>query len=403
MRPANHTTSPVRSRTFRLAAVAGGLLISLLALEAACRIVERFQVPDRRRQLFDLASVPPREWHCYSSNPHGELSRVPQPEGNAWKLIDSRKREYPLARLSETPWGVEYRRDASGLRQGAEPPDDEPGKPRVLLLGDSFVFGEGVPWEQTLGMHLARHAGRGAWLNAGQPGADTRAEVSLASQLLPQRAVDRVLLVWTPNDLSLPPASAREEMAIHDLVHLRQDLLDEAPLGPGPLSHSRLWRAAMGRWLVTRITRRTVAWYAQAAEPWFNAAGLAQMRADFAELAALVPGRAAVVLFPLLIDLQRDYPLGASHAAAAEAARAAGLPVFDLAATFAGCDPASLWVHPVDHHPNGQALERAAAAMAAWLAADVPGFLADEQTGSRAGASSRPEQPAALSGSGSRE
>lgn len=402
MSPVERPAAGPRRWWRRLAIAVGGLTVALALLETACWIRTRARVPDRRRQLFDLSSRPPREWHCYSSNPHGEFTPAPRPRADGWQLIDFRKREYPLVRLSETPWAVEYRRDRRGLRQGNRPEGDEVGKPRVLLAGASFVYGEGVPWEQTLGRHLARRADHAGWINGGLPGADTPAVVRRTATLLPELAADRVLLVWTPHDLSLPPELAREEMAIHDLVHLRQELLDEAPLGPGPLSRSHLWRTVVEGWLVTRITQRTVAWYARAADPRANAAGLARLRSDFAELAALAPGRAAVVLFPLLIDLERNYPLAASHAAAADAAQAAGLPVCDLTATFYGSDTASLWVHPVDHHPNGHALDRAAAAITAWLAAEVPEFLvADPATA--AGETGPPEEPAALSGPGSRE
>ena len=46
----------------------------------------------------------------------------------------------------------------------------------------------------------------------------------------------------------------------------------------------------------------------------------------------------------------------------------------DLAPVFAGRDTASLWVHSVDHHPNGKAHGLAAGAIAEWLRT-IPGFL----------------------------
>ena len=57
-------------------------------------------------------------------------------------------------------------------------------------------------------------------------------------------------------------------------------------------------------------------------------------------------------------------------------ARAAGLPVLDLAPAFVGQSAAKLWVHPCDHHPDSRAQAIAGNAIGEWLERDLRGFPA---------------------------
>lgn len=156
-----------------LLAVLGGLLL----LEGGLRLVLGNFAQSRLLQRSELPGV------CLENRPGVELTYT------GWLL-----RQDPTT----------LRTNALGGR-GDEVP--EPGeRPRVLLLGDSFTFGQGVEEDQTFGAALEqrlRALGTDAEvLNFGVPGHSQPQSVALLEQrLLPLRP-DLVLLVVFANDLS---------------------------------------------------------------------------------------------------------------------------------------------------------------------------------------------------------
>lgn len=108
---------------------------------------------------------------------------------------------------TRTPeFDVEYRVNAEGWRDVAlYPPDQERAKQRILLLGDSFTFGEGVAYEAIWPVLLEEGLGqRGTEvevIKAGVPGYDTRREALLLEKVFERYRPDAVLLVFVPNDL----------------------------------------------------------------------------------------------------------------------------------------------------------------------------------------------------------
>lgn len=92
-----------------------------------------------------------------------------------------------------------------GMRDGPVAPKPA-GRQRVLVIGDSFVFGVGVELEASLPKTLARRldaragATRYEGLNAGVPGYSTFHAVHTLRRLAPQVAPDLVLLVFFVGD-----------------------------------------------------------------------------------------------------------------------------------------------------------------------------------------------------------
>jgi hypothetical protein len=66
-------------------------------------------------------------------------------------------------------------------------------------------------------------------------------------------------------------------------------------------------------------------------------------------------GELVVVLWPLLIELDGEYPFEATHRTIVRDLRARGVRVHDTLAAFRGQDETRLWVHPSDRHPNERA------------------------------------------------
>src|SRR5439155_1571974 len=70
-----------------------------------------------------------------------------------------------------------------------------------------------------------------------------------------------------------------------------------------------------------------------------------------------------LALDPDLYKLKGGYPFLGIHALVKESCQRLGIPFLDLLNTFQGHDPAALWVHPSDHHPNETAHAMAAEAV----------------------------------------
>ncbi len=241
---------------------------------------------------------------------------------------------------------LSYEIDAAGYRSGAAA-----GIPTALLvMGDSFTFGEGVRVPDRFTERLAASsrdvlAGAGIY-NAGVPGWSTMDEVAVLPELLAARRPRAVLIVAQPND-AVPIAHAQRRDG-GDLLALP---------GAGGLRLLALLRAP-------GAARATEEWYRSY---WLGANrrfgdGLGVALQVAAEECARAGARLGVACFPLLHRLD-DLPLADVHAELSRKCRVAGIPYLDLGAAFAGRDEAALWVHPTDHHPNAAAHGIAAAAL----------------------------------------
>jgi hypothetical protein len=369
-----------RGIVFRLGAVLLGLVAGLVLAEAALRIFNLHPgLIVSKRLLIPTRAGDPVSYHCYSSNPHGEFSPPPDLSTGRWKLMTYAKRELPLSEIEKTPWCVEYRLARTGMR-GQEPSvQPAAGRLRIAVIGDSFVFGEGVPEDRTLVAHMAQQLGdRFDLLNGGYPGAGLEKYVHNAAFFTREFHCTRLMVVFLANDIELTPELASRQNHINDLINFRDLHLQAEQNRIGVLGHSRLVQALDTHWIMANVTQHTIQWYLDSYDPRFNAEHLGEFTADLSRLAATPGCQIVLVLYPLLEQLETGYPLAPIHQRVAAMAREAGLPVLDLAPVFAGTRTRELWVHDCDHHPNGQTHRRAAEAIIAWLRSDVPGFLEGE-------------------------
>lgn len=127
----------------------------------------------------------------------------------AWRLEPGLTKERPGAR-----GGVkgEVRTNDDGLRSSlsrARPP----GVRRLVLLGDSLVFGWGVDEGETLSDGLTSALGPGfEVLNAGIPGYSTTQAAWLYGEVVQHYAPDAVILFLSLHDYSLVPVSDAEAL-----------------------------------------------------------------------------------------------------------------------------------------------------------------------------------------------
>lgn len=239
---------------------------------------------------------------------------------------------------------------------------------RVVLVGDSFIEGQGVELADTVASRLAAALGDEAEVLAcGRRGYDFTMDDDPSARGLGQwmRAhvldADVVLYAMTLNDPARSPAFQAEQSYVDDWIVDRRRMISHDASAPSPWS-SRLVALVDDRLDALRIGRATMRWYRDMVGPP-NAEGwratLDQLERFAAELTR--EGRRLVVaLWPLLTQLEGTdtYPFRDTHAQIAIDLEARGLAFLDTLPAFTGTDTASLWVHDVDHHPNAEGHRR---------------------------------------------
>lgn len=164
---------------------------------------------------------------------------------------------------------VVYRINRHHFR-GADPADP-PTRPRLCVVGDSFVFGSGVEESDTLPARLERElSGRVEVLNLGVPGHNLASHLAVYSHGLRRLGCDAILLSLTlPNDLSAG------------------DINDELR-AQSSVSTSSLVAFALGDPVGALFFNRTLS-------ESFGPPEIARLRHQWARLGALHPGVPALV------------------------------------------------------------------------------------------------------------
>lgn len=310
----------------------GSVALTLAAAELAFRALDLRGVHDFRWEIGRKGQPNGRFRHEYGSNPRGYFG--PNNE-------------------------IEYQLNALGFRGRDVARRKPPGVRRIVLLGDSFAFGEGVKLGDTFATRLEGSLGSAEApvevVNFSLGGWGTAEEIDYLERVGIHFDPDLVLVVFVLNDAGYAGG-----------LDLWQDFTAR-------VQNQRLKRSYLASWLYSRWARATLGReYVEqlvsdsAAERAKWDAALARL-ADGRRAANGVGARFAVALFPFLYALDDDYPFAALHARVADFCAAHRIAFVDLLDAFRGRDYAELWVHPSDQHPNERAHEIAAAALTAFI------------------------------------
>ena len=360
--------SPFASRALL---VVGGLTVGL----AIAEIVARAFTPDPPQQKFSLNHDDEKAfYHCYDTNPHGELGPLPDMDLEGWKLHDYQlpPKRLPMERRTDRPHCVEYKFNGHGFRDRdwGGTSSAAGSRTRIAMVGDSFVFGEGVPAKLTLPRKLDDELGDDyEVINAGLPGIDTASEVDIMYRLRAELGVQRAVVVYVLNDVPLVDDLRRAENEINDLINLRRDtegLATETFKLPG---------LVLSAFRKHAIEMQTISWYQTIYDIRENGPSLKQLQSDLQKIAKIPGLEVTFVIYPLIYMLEEEYPFAGQHARMKRMAEKLGIPVLDLRSTFQGQETSNMYVHPTDRHPSGRAHALAARAIARWLKDEHPGFL----------------------------
>jgi hypothetical protein len=236
---------------------------------------------------------------------------------------------------------VDYRINTLGFR-GADMSLEKPaGMRRILCLGDSFTFGEGVREEDAWPQRLRRSLGPSTQvINAGVQGYDFDHEALYLLLYGRKLHPDVVVIAFFMNDMMQFGETVENHM-----------LLTETPAELSRLGRaSALWRLLKRRQLAARQTSRYLADLRESFSGvrWREAKGrIGRLR----EMANHDGFRIVAMIFPLLYRLD-DYPLEHERAEVQRAFNEAHIEVLDLLDSYRAHVAAELWVHVLDPHPN---------------------------------------------------
>jgi lysophospholipase L1-like esterase len=298
----------------------------------------------------------------------------------------------PLARISsvypDDPRGyfdegnvINHDFNSAGWRDREHTLAKPPNTYRILGLGDSYLYGQGVRFEDIcltrLGGRMAAEGRPGISIeaiNAGLSGMNTANERDLLLERGLRYDPDLVIVHFVLNDvepkLMLFSERPQVEFWIQYLsTYQEPDWLSE---------YSTLWGWARQRYL---LLTRSNAYIDSCLENYFEDGSKWEFCRDaLSDITRICRERdigLLVVIFPFLCDLDDDYPFRRIHDQVSTHCDSTGVQVLDLFETFRGRDAQDLWVHRVDPHPNETAHRLAAEAIFDFLeeqASHFPGL-----------------------------
>ncbi len=270
----------------------------------------------------------------------------------------------------QRPGHAEIHKNGLGLRGPEYREQKPPGTKRVLVLGDSFTFGNGVGDDQAVFSRRLESQLRADGLdvqvlNGGLPGSLTADWVALFDRVQPAFQPDVVLIVFFLRD-------GTKTAAMTDFFGPIRDEIVARNRASWLYGHSALVRLVRDRFDRLRISgdfsqaiRRGYLGTPEQQQEWRNAqANLRALR----ERAARSGARIGLVVFPILAGLdESSYPFADVCAVLDGYARREGMPVLDLLPAFRGHSSHDLWVSSANQHPNEEGHRIAAEAIRPFL------------------------------------
>lgn len=258
-----------------------------------------------------------------------------------------------------------------GLRDRDYPALKPPNTRRVLLLGDSFTFGYGLADDNAVSARLLErelNADAGGAhvevMNGGIVASMTQDWVALLEKVSAPFQPDVILVVFFLRD-----ATSTTTMGTYFLP-IRREIVRRN-------GRSHLYRYSyLYRSFKDRIDRRTISQrYTREINDSYTGDStetsewrLAQSNLrKIVAMGADIRARVGLVVFPVLADLNANYPFRPAMDAVIAFGEREKIPTLSLLPAFMGRDGPDLWLAPFDQHPNAKGHKIAADAMLPFL------------------------------------
>lgn len=255
---------------------------------------------------------------------------------------------------------------------------------KVLGLGDSFTQGQGVKSKDTWIKQLeVLHQGQKVYgINFGEKGAGIPDIYANFKKAMKSYSPDLVVYAYVLNDpFNHPerPILLDEDKTIendsgifYDFINLRTRNFDLNRHGLLSLIYnfSPIGRSLIRAMEIKKISKNTMRYYKELHDPLINREGLSltfDLINQMKELSEQKGSRFLVMIFPLFIDVEKNYPFSDIHQFLAESLTSKKIDTLDLFPYYQKIQSQALWVHPVDQHPNDYAHKIAALALDGWM------------------------------------
>lgn len=345
------TTRSSRRWLGRAGLLASSLLVGLIAGELVLRAMgvapDRWVMPrslerEDKRVALDLYPDDPRDYFPLDLRNTDERRR--------WREVGLSEVD---ARWERTPHGVPLSFSEELCRGGAIGEKRE-GTPRVVVIGDSFTEGQGVREEDTFAARLDASLGDVEVINCGRRGYDFPELHELFTRHLALEP-DVVVYAMVLNDPQQSEAFHARQAYIDDWILDRRRMVTGGDGSPDPWT-PRLFSVLSDRLEGMRVGAATTRWYQEMVEAP-NAEGWNATLEHVSAMDRTMRERGGVfvvVLWPLMVGLDGEYPFDSAHQTIARALEQRSIAFSDTLPAFRGRTPGELWVHPSDRHPNEQ-------------------------------------------------
>jgi lysophospholipase L1-like esterase len=270
----------------------------------------------------------------------------------------------------QTVNGVLYKINSRGIRDREYDLPKNPQTYRIVVLGDSYTFGDGIPLEDTYAKQLERQLNSNPAIprkieviNFGVNGYNTVQELWRLKDKALDFKPDLIILGYYLNDsLNIDLNFLSENRAVQAL-----------PYGiPLPFKdflrqHSKIYQVisgSYGRMLqilhlradkVNRAAEYYRDYYFSLYEDTFQGWQACQKALiEIQKISRTHQIPLLVVLFPALINLEKNYPFEALHRKITNFLVAKNMAAMDLLPVYSGRQSISLWANRHNRHPNRQ-------------------------------------------------
>lgn len=246
---------------------------------------------------------------------------------------------------------------------------------RILGLGDSYLYGQGVKFDDIcltkLGKNLQEKSlhKKIETINTGMCAYNTGHE----RDLLVNRGLvydpDMVIVHFVLNDVEEDLKIEGPKMEFyHDYLSIYQkaDTLSQ---------YSYLWGWSRQQYLRSVVGRRYIEYIIKNYQK--DSSKFQSCWKELLEIQKVCEKnniKLLVVIFPFFYNLNSNYPFQIIHDQLKKSCVTANIPVLDLLPYFKAYRGPELWVHPVDQHPNEVAHDIAAKAMSKYLLENMNTF-----------------------------
>ncbi len=234
-------------------------------------------------------------------------------------------------------------------------------KRQVALVGDSFVFGEGVKETDTLGFLLNEKYTKINFQNWGIRAIDIGDVVKQCKKIVEtESGVDDVIYFYNLNDvqpLSIKGLKTINIIDFQNIILLKNEQKDNTLLKL--LSKSEMFSTARKIWLIKRISSQTIQNYK---DMYLNEKGYSSeflLTIHYIQSIKYMLEAKGIsfhmIIYPLLYkDMLGRYPFESIHQAIIKTCDERGITCLDGYVPFKSYYSMKRFaVHPIDYHPNG--------------------------------------------------